>query len=641
MGIRLRQEGIEDFEIFERGETVGGVWRANTYPGAACDVPSHLYSFSFAPGHNWSRRYAPQPEILDYMEEITDRFGMRSHLRLGTEVTAAAFDEASAKWTVTLDGGETREFDVLVTACGQLTRPQVPAVEGIEDFRGAVFHSAEWDHSRDLAGRKVAVIGTGASAIQFVPEVAKEAAELTIYQRSAPWVLPKTDRAYPAWERRIFERFPARVAAARAGFFAFFEAGTYGFTGTRWVLGPFRKVANAYRASELGDHPELLARATPDYEIGCKRVLFTSDWYSTLRRENVELLNGAVQRATPDGVVGADGKERAADTIIWGTGFDASRFVSPMDVHGLNGRSLDESLGGLARSLPRHHRRGLSEHVPALWAEHQPRVGLGPVHARVPVQLRDRRGQADAIPGHSLDRPQAGGPGALAGGDRPALRRHRLDHGRLHFLVHERRGPQHEQLGRPLARVPAPHATDQPGRLPGGRLMAGRGTAVVTGSSTGIGRACAVALDRAGFHVLAGVRKDADGESLRAAAPGLEPVNVDVTDAATIEALRAKVDAEHGGHLAALVNNAGISVAGPLEGVPLDEWRRQFEVNVIGQVAVTKALLPALRSAKGRVAFMSSVAEGTRSASWARTAPRSTRSRRSATPCARRWSPSA
>ena len=344
MGIRLRQEGIEDFEIFERGETVGGVWRANTYPGAACDVPSHLYSFSFAPGYNWSRRYAPQAEILDYMEEITDRFGMRSHLRLGAEVEAAAFDEASGRWTITLAGGESREFDVLVTACGQLTRPQVPRVAGIEDFEGDVFHSAEWDHSVGLAGRKVAVIGTGASAIQFVPEVAKEAAQVTIYQRSAPWILPKTDREYPAWERRVFERFPARVAAARAGFFAFFEAGTYGFTGTSWVLQPLRKVADAYRNSELGD-PELRARATPDYEIGCKRVLFTSDWYSTLREPHVELLNGAVQKATATGVVGADNVERDADVIIWGTGFDASRFVSPMEVRGAAGETLDEVWG--------------------------------------------------------------------------------------------------------------------------------------------------------------------------------------------------------------------------------------------------------------------------------------------------------
>ncbi len=344
MGIRLRQEGIDDFEIFERGETVGGVWRANTYPGAACDVPSHLYSFSFAPGHNWSRRYAPQAEILDYMEEITDRFGMRSHLRLGAEVTKAAFDEGTGRWTVTLESGEEREFDLLVTACGQLTRPQVPQTEGIENFEGRVFHSAEWDHSHDLSGRNVAVIGTGASAIQFVPEIAKEAGRLTIHQRSAPWILPKTDREYPEWERYIFERFPARVAAARAGFFGFFEAGTYGFTGTSWVLKPFRKVADAYRASELQD-PELRARATPQYVIGCKRVLFTSDWYSTLRRPNVEILNGAVQRVTPTGVVGADSVERKADTIIWGTGFDASRFVSPMEVRGSAGHTLDDAWG--------------------------------------------------------------------------------------------------------------------------------------------------------------------------------------------------------------------------------------------------------------------------------------------------------
>ena len=344
MGISLRREGIEDFTIFERGDTVGGVWRANTYPGAACDVPSHLYSFSFAPGHNWSRRYAPQPEILDYMEEITDRFEMRPHLRLGTEVTDARFDPSEGRWTLTTDSGETKSFDLLVTACGQLTRPSVPRVEGIEAFEGRVFHSAEWDHSHDLAGRRVAVIGTGASAIQFVPEIAKDVERLTIYQRSAPWILPKTDREYPPWERRLFERVPARVAAARAGIFTFFETGTYGFTGRHWVLKPLAKLANAYREGELPD-PELRARATPEYEIGCKRILITSDWYPALRRDNVELLNGTVQRATAGGVVGADGVEREADTVIWGTGFDASRFTSPMDVHGLEGRELNEAWG--------------------------------------------------------------------------------------------------------------------------------------------------------------------------------------------------------------------------------------------------------------------------------------------------------
>lgn len=345
MGISLRREGIEDFTIFERGDTVGGVWRANTYPGAACDVPSHLYSFSFAPGHNWSRRYAPQPEILDYMEEITDRFEMRPHLRLGTEVTEARFEPDSGRWTLATDSGETHDFDLLVAACGQLTRPAVPQVEGIEDFGGKVFHSAEWDHEYDLTpGRKVAVIGTGASAIQFVPEIAPQVERLTIYQRSAPWIIPKSDRKYPEWERRLFERVPARVAAARAGLFAFFEGGTYGFTGKHWVLKPFAKLADLYRDRELPD-PELRARCTPNYEIGCKRVLFTSDWYSTLRRDNVELLNGAVQRATATGVIGADGVEREADTIIWGTGFQTRNFVTPMSVHGLNGRELNEEWG--------------------------------------------------------------------------------------------------------------------------------------------------------------------------------------------------------------------------------------------------------------------------------------------------------
>jgi cation diffusion facilitator CzcD-associated flavoprotein CzcO len=344
MGIRLRQEGIEDFTIFERGETVGGVWRANTYPGAACDVPSHLYSFSFAHGSNWSRRYAPQPEILDYMEEITDRFGIRPHIRFETEAIEARFDAGAGSWSVKTDNGETHQFDVLVTACGQLTRPATPHVEGLDDFAGKVFHSAEWDHGHDLTGERVAVFGTGASAIQFVPRVAELAGELTIYQRSAPWIVPKLDRTYPEWERRVFERFPARVAASRLGLFTFFEVGTYGFTGRHWVIRPLATLADAYRNRELPD-PELRRLATPDYEIGCKRILFSNEWYSTLRRENVELLGGSAERVTESGVVGPDGVERPTDTIIWGTGFETTRFTSPLDVYGPEGREIGEVWG--------------------------------------------------------------------------------------------------------------------------------------------------------------------------------------------------------------------------------------------------------------------------------------------------------
>jgi cation diffusion facilitator CzcD-associated flavoprotein CzcO len=351
IGIKLREAGIENFTIFERGESVGGVWRANTYPGAACDVPSHLYSFSFAPGHHWSRRYAPQPEILRYLDETARDFGITPHIRLGTEVTEASFDPETGHWTLRTDDGDRHGFDLLVTACGQLTRPAVPKLEGIDGFDGPVFHSAEWDHEVDLEGKRVAVIGTGASAIQFIPEVAKIAGSTAIYQRSAPWIMPKSDRLYPEWERRVFKRFPLRVAAARLGMFAFFEMGTYGFTGHNAVLKPFQMVADRERNRQLGHDPELLAKATPDYTIGCKRVLLTSDWYPTLLRDDVELITTAVERVTANAIVDADGVERETDVVIWGTGFESHNFVAPMDVHGLDGRVLNAVWGERAEAF--------------------------------------------------------------------------------------------------------------------------------------------------------------------------------------------------------------------------------------------------------------------------------------------------
>ncbi|MDX6585905.1 MAG: hypothetical protein QOI31_378, partial [Solirubrobacterales bacterium] len=320
MGIRLRQEGIEDFEIFERGATVGGVWRANTYPGAACDVPSHLYSFSFAPGHNWSRRYAPQPEIQEYMEEITDRFGMRPHLRLGTEVTSATFDEASGRWTVTRDSGESREFDVLVTACGQLTRPQVPHVEGIADFEGRVFHSAEWDHSHDLKGRDVAVIGTGASAIQFVPEIQPDVARLTLFQRTPPWVLPHRDRPITRAERTLYRRVPALQRAVRAGVYWTRELTAYGMTKNPRFLNPIEKLGRTHLAKAVAD-PVLREKLTPSFSPGCKRLLMSNDYYPALAADNVEVVPDGIAGITPSGIRTIDGVEHEVDTIIFGTGF--------------------------------------------------------------------------------------------------------------------------------------------------------------------------------------------------------------------------------------------------------------------------------------------------------------------------------
>jgi cation diffusion facilitator CzcD-associated flavoprotein CzcO len=351
IGIRLRQAGFESFEIFERGDSVGGVWRANTYPGAACDVPSHLYSYSFAPGHEWSRRYAPQAEILAYLKSTADRYAVTPHIRFGAEVVGASFDPEAGKWTLETDGGERRSFDLLVTACGQLTRPSIPALPGIDDFEGPSFHSAEWEHDVDLAGRNVAVVGTGASAIQFVPAIAPKAGHTTIYQRSAPWILAKGDRTYADWERRLFERFPVRVAAARVGRFAGYELLAHGLTDRPQVLPLVRTMANREREKALSDDPELLAKATPDYEIGCKRVLLTDDWYPTLRREDVELVDAAVTQVTPNGVVAADGTERRADVIIHGTGFQTHNFVAPMAIHGLSGRELNEVWAGRAEAF--------------------------------------------------------------------------------------------------------------------------------------------------------------------------------------------------------------------------------------------------------------------------------------------------
>lgn len=344
MGIQLKRHGFYDFKIFEQRDGVGGVWRANTYPGAACDVPSHLYSFSFARGHQWSRRYAPQPEIVQYMNEITDEFGIRDHIQFGTAVESADFDEAAGTWTITTGDGASHEFEAVVTACGQLTNPAWPDLHGIEGFEGKSFHSADWDHDYDLAGKEVAVVGSGASAIQFVPIIAEQAKKLTVYQRTAPWILPKLDRPYPEIERALMKAFPARVSIPRAGLFGFFEGLTYAFTGNDKLMDQAAKLANLYREKSLADDPELLARCTPDYEMGCKRVLFTSDWYSTMKRPNVELVTEPIETVTAGGIVTPSG-ERPADTIIWGTGFRSHDFVAPMKVTGLEGKELNEVWG--------------------------------------------------------------------------------------------------------------------------------------------------------------------------------------------------------------------------------------------------------------------------------------------------------
>jgi cation diffusion facilitator CzcD-associated flavoprotein CzcO len=336
MGIALKREGLADFTIYDRAEGVGGTWRHNTYPGLACDVPSHLYSFSFEPKRDWSKRFSPRGEIADYLEHCARRYGLEPHLRLGTEVTTVAFDEPSRRWHLRTADGRTDEADVVITATGQLSRPAIPPLRCRESFAGTQFHSAQWDHGHDLTGRDVAVIGTGASAIQFIPEIAPKVRRLHVFQRSAPWVINKMDRDYPR---------PASRAAqllARAGWWAYFEALIVGFVGPKPFLAPVYLSHKAILYSQVRDRA-LRAKLKPDYQLGCKRVLISSDYYPALGRDNVELVTDPIREITPTGVVTEDGVERAADTIIYGTGFRATEFLSPMEVRGLGGQDLNEA----------------------------------------------------------------------------------------------------------------------------------------------------------------------------------------------------------------------------------------------------------------------------------------------------------
>lgn len=345
--VRAREAGVADLVILEREMRVGGVWQANSYPGLACDVPSNLYSLSFAPNPHWSRRFAPGEEIRSYLERVARDHGLQPHLRLGTEVRTAAWDDETGRWRLHLAGGEVVEAELLIVACGQLARPQIPDVPGLTDFAGPAFHSSHWDHDLDLTGLRVAVLGTGASAIQFVPAIARHTAALTVFQRSAPWTLPKTDVVYSARTQQRFERYPWIQRASRAVWRAAFELLAPVFTGRPpGVADRLRRlcahVSDFQRSRQFRDERDLRARVQPDYEMGCKRVLLTSEWLPTLKRPNVELVTDAVERVTAEGVVDARGRTHPADVIIFGTGYAATDLLAPMEVLGRGGERLHD-----------------------------------------------------------------------------------------------------------------------------------------------------------------------------------------------------------------------------------------------------------------------------------------------------------
>ncbi|MBJ7328932.1 MAG: NAD(P)/FAD-dependent oxidoreductase [Solirubrobacteraceae bacterium] len=341
--VQLHRAGFHRFAVLEKGEDAGGCWRENTYPGCACDVPSHLYSYSFAPNADWSRQFAPQAEIEHYAADVVDRFGVRDHFRFGVEVLGAAWDETAQVWRIdTSDGPMTSR--VLISAAGPLHQPLIPDLPGLSDFPGPVFHSAEWDHGVDLRGKRVAVIGSGASAIQFVPEIAKEAGAVTVFQRTAPWLFARPDFAISAPLRWAHRHVPGLRRAHRLLIFSIAEV--LGYTQRHPRLnGPVRATLEAHLRRQVPD-PELRARLTPDYEPGCKRILFSSDWYPTLQRPNVDVVSAGVQEIRGNTVIGADGSEYEADVIVLGTGFHVTDPPIATAVRGKDGRTLAETWAG-------------------------------------------------------------------------------------------------------------------------------------------------------------------------------------------------------------------------------------------------------------------------------------------------------
>jgi cation diffusion facilitator CzcD-associated flavoprotein CzcO len=337
--IALKTAGIDDFVILERAATAGGTWTSNRYPGLCCDVPSLVYGFSFEQKVDWTRAFAPQPEIRRYVQDVADKYGVSSHIRYQAKVTSAEWDETEGAWTIATEDGWTTSSKVLISALGMFNRLHWPEIPGLRDFAGTTLHSGAWPEGGvDLAGKKVAVIGTAASAVQMVPELAKEVAELHVFQRTANWIFPKDDPEYSAEQLEEFRRDPASLDAPRAEIIDYFEAlVTYDQPA---LLEELR--AGAMENIAVVKDPELRRKLVPTVPIGAQRPLFSSTFYPTLNEDHVELITDAISRITPRGIVTADGRERSVDVLIAATGYDTTRFLSVIEVTGREGRSLSD-----------------------------------------------------------------------------------------------------------------------------------------------------------------------------------------------------------------------------------------------------------------------------------------------------------
>lgn len=370
--IKLRAAGIDDFIIAEKTGGLSGTWYDNAYPGAACDVPSHLYSYSFAPNPNWSRRFSPAGEIREYVEDVVKDYDLEKHIRPHTEILSAEFDETTALWHAKTKSGEIITARFLIASVAILGTPKLPDIDGMKDFKGKQFHSARWDKSVDLKGKRIAVIGSAASTIQIAPAIAKVGAEISIFQRTPNWIIPRADRAYAGFEKSMFARLPFTMKLVRLAMYLYLEFVFYRvFKNQGWINKHLTRGANKLRASKIKD-PELRRKLTPDYPIGCKRVLLSDDYYDTINRDNVDLITDGIERITKDGVKLISGRDVDVDIIAYATGFHATEFLPHLDLTGAGGAKLADW-----RKNPKAHKGLVIPDMPNAFFLLGPNTGLG------------------------------------------------------------------------------------------------------------------------------------------------------------------------------------------------------------------------------------------------------------------------
>ncbi len=371
LAIRLKQSGLDNFVVLERAAELAGTWRDNTYPGCACDVPSHLYSYSFALNPNWSRRFSPQREIWDYLRRCARRFGVEPSIQYNSEVQDARWDEEAQRWRITTSQGSLTA-DILALGNGPLSEPSLPKIPGIEGFEGTLFHSARWDHEHNLSGERVAVIGTGASAIQFVPHIQPLMGQLTLFQRTPPWIMPRDDHAIAKWQKDLFQRLPITQRLVRDAIYWQREVGALALVYRPALVRGVQRQSLRHLAKQVAD-PELRAKLTPHYTMGCKRILLSDDFYPAVSQSNVEVVTDSIREVRAHSIITEDGTEREVDTIIFATGFHVTDMPAAGYVHGRDGRSLAD----VWRTDPQAYLGATVAGFPNLFLLIGPNTGLG------------------------------------------------------------------------------------------------------------------------------------------------------------------------------------------------------------------------------------------------------------------------